>query len=386
MPRVSRPPVAACVAPSGGRAAGSRRCKRPRLATHACRQRSHARRPAHAPHKRRRRSYAPPGCHDGLVEGLLLEGRLRLRIAELQAHRAAGRRTLAEVRRMPAQRLPGGEGGGAVLRSARLALIALGARTGAPDHSTPHVPRPSMAGAHTARRQRVTLVTGGGGGGCGERGQEESQGEGAARSGAVWHEHRTGAAGGALLAGLLDATRLLCACCCTQRWCSWRASRAPPPPARTHTPHTSVPPHPPPHTSVRRCHTPRHPPRHAPRHPPRPPGRVVRCWRRRHARRLPLHRERALGVPAAARPGPRHQQPARCAQACVAPTCARARVCVCRRLGGCMCVSVRSVQRRRASVRLSLAATAQLPLTPPCARRRLTLLRAAGRCGVAERA
>lgn len=42
--------------------------------------------------------YGPPGSHEGLVEGLLVEGRLRLRIAELQAHRAAGRRTMAEVR------------------------------------------------------------------------------------------------------------------------------------------------------------------------------------------------------------------------------------------------------------------------------------------------
>ncbi len=41
--------------------------------------------------------YQPPGSHEGFVEGLLLEGRLRLRIAELQAHRAAGRRTMAEV-------------------------------------------------------------------------------------------------------------------------------------------------------------------------------------------------------------------------------------------------------------------------------------------------
>lgn len=41
--------------------------------------------------------YQPPGSHEGLVEGLLLEGRLRLRIAELQAHRAAGRRTMAEI-------------------------------------------------------------------------------------------------------------------------------------------------------------------------------------------------------------------------------------------------------------------------------------------------
>lgn len=45
--------------------------------------------------------YQPPGSHEGLVEGLLLEGRLRLRIAELQAHRAAGRRTMAEVRTQP---------------------------------------------------------------------------------------------------------------------------------------------------------------------------------------------------------------------------------------------------------------------------------------------
>jgi hypothetical protein len=298
MPRVSRPPVAACVAPSGGRAAGSRRCKRPRLATHACRQRSHARRPAHAPHKRRRRSYAPPGCHDGLVEGLLLEGRLRLRIAELQAHRAAGRRTLAEVRRMPAQRLPGGEGGGAVLRSARLALIALGARTGAPDHSTPHVPRPSMAGAHTARRQRVTLVTGGGGGGCGERGQEESQGEGAARSGAVWHEHRTGAAGGALLAGLLDATRLLCACCCTQRWCCWRSTRAPPPPrTHTHTTHLRAAPPPTTHLCAALPHaappaTPRATP---PATPPRPSRPLLAAPPRSAATAPPRARSRCTG-------------------------------------------------------------------------------------------
>jgi hypothetical protein len=41
--------------------------------------------------------YGPPGSHEGLVEGLLVENRLRLRIAELQAHRAAGRRTMAEV-------------------------------------------------------------------------------------------------------------------------------------------------------------------------------------------------------------------------------------------------------------------------------------------------
>lgn len=41
--------------------------------------------------------YQPPNSHEGFVEGLLLEGRLRLRIAELQAHRAAGRRTLADV-------------------------------------------------------------------------------------------------------------------------------------------------------------------------------------------------------------------------------------------------------------------------------------------------
>jgi hypothetical protein len=41
--------------------------------------------------------YQPPGSHEGFVEGLLLEGRLRLRIAELQAHRAAGRRTIADV-------------------------------------------------------------------------------------------------------------------------------------------------------------------------------------------------------------------------------------------------------------------------------------------------
>lgn len=41
--------------------------------------------------------YQPPGSHEGLVDGLLVEGRLRMRIAELQAHRAAGRRTMAEV-------------------------------------------------------------------------------------------------------------------------------------------------------------------------------------------------------------------------------------------------------------------------------------------------
>lgn len=41
--------------------------------------------------------YQPPGSHEGFVEGLLLESRLRLRIAELQSHRAAGRRTLADV-------------------------------------------------------------------------------------------------------------------------------------------------------------------------------------------------------------------------------------------------------------------------------------------------
>lgn len=41
--------------------------------------------------------YQPPGSHEGLVEGLLVEGRLRMRIAELQAHRAAGRRTMTEV-------------------------------------------------------------------------------------------------------------------------------------------------------------------------------------------------------------------------------------------------------------------------------------------------
>eukprot|EP00878_Enallax_costatus_P012758 GHUV01013322.1.p1 GENE.GHUV01013322.1~~GHUV01013322.1.p1 ORF type:complete len:392 (+),score=109.48 GHUV01013322.1:90-1178(+) len=41
--------------------------------------------------------YQPPGSHEGLVEGLLVEGRLRMRIAELQAHRAAGRRTMTEI-------------------------------------------------------------------------------------------------------------------------------------------------------------------------------------------------------------------------------------------------------------------------------------------------
>ena len=46
--------------------------------------------------------YQPPGSHEGFVEGLLLVSRLRLRIAELQSHRAAGRRTLADVSHRPA--------------------------------------------------------------------------------------------------------------------------------------------------------------------------------------------------------------------------------------------------------------------------------------------
>lgn len=44
--------------------------------------------------------YQPPGSHEGLVEGLLVEGRLRKRIAELLAHRTAGRRTMAEVNQL----------------------------------------------------------------------------------------------------------------------------------------------------------------------------------------------------------------------------------------------------------------------------------------------
>jgi hypothetical protein len=48
--------------------------------------------------------FQPPGAHEALVDGLFTETRLRTRIQELQAYRAAGLRTFAEADEWEQQR------------------------------------------------------------------------------------------------------------------------------------------------------------------------------------------------------------------------------------------------------------------------------------------